>query len=154
MSASKALARGDACPGCGGELRAARVLDAKAFARTYDRETPAAVPPHTDTASPDVRADLGELWTCHECGYKTRFPAAPASSDAAGSTSTSTVSSSGDRLPAPGGSFRPTGDRPTDLTPPMVQTGGASVGLDEAARLRARIAELERQAAGGSSHAS
>jgi hypothetical protein len=73
MSAPQALARGDACPNCGGELTPTRVLDEKAFAQVFDRENPRAVPPLTDTANPIQRGELGELYRC-VCGYQARFP--------------------------------------------------------------------------------
>ena len=75
MSKPKQLNRGDNCPNCGGELHPAPVPSEKDFARFTDRENPGHLPYGSDTASPDQRAELGELFVCDRCGYKTRFPA-------------------------------------------------------------------------------
>lgn len=75
MSKPKQLNRGDNCPNCGGELHPAPVPSDKDFARFTDRENPGHLPYGSDTASPDQRAELGELFVCDRCGYKTRFAA-------------------------------------------------------------------------------
>lgn len=71
---AKALKRGDDCPNCGGDLRALKVPSAEQWRKHIDREAPEPLPPSYDTATPDQRADLGELHLCHTCGYRTRFP--------------------------------------------------------------------------------
>jgi hypothetical protein len=75
MAHAKELNRGDACPTCGGELQPAYVPTDKEFARFSDRENPGHLPMGADTANPDQRADLGELFRCARCSYATRFPA-------------------------------------------------------------------------------
>lgn len=67
------LNKGDACPACGGELRAARVPSDEEFHRAFDKENPVSLPPGADTAHPRDRAKLGDLFRCHDCGYTTRF---------------------------------------------------------------------------------
>jgi hypothetical protein len=75
MAHAKELKRGDTCPTCGGELQPAYVPTDKEFARFSDRENPGHLPMGADTANPDQRADLGELFRCGRCSYATRFPA-------------------------------------------------------------------------------
>lgn len=74
MSKPKELQRGDACPTCSGELQPAYVPTDKEFARFSDRENPGHLPMGADTANPDQRAELGDLFRCERCGYATRFP--------------------------------------------------------------------------------
>ncbi len=74
----KVLKRGDACPACGGTLRPARVPSDDEYRKAFDRENPIALPPGSDTASPDQRADLGQLFRCQSCGYQHRFKDEPA----------------------------------------------------------------------------
>lgn len=78
MGTPKELKPGDACPNCGGAFAPAPVpSDAQRAAATphlgSDTYTP--IPPHYDTAPPDQIADLGALYVCRGCGYKTRFAA-------------------------------------------------------------------------------
>jgi rRNA maturation protein Nop10 len=73
MAKTIELKRGDACPSCGGELKAARVPTPEQFAKSQDRENPVSLLPGMDTATPEQRADLGDLFRCPECGYNTRF---------------------------------------------------------------------------------
>jgi hypothetical protein len=80
MAHAKELKRGDACPTCSGELQPAYVPTEKEFARFSDRDNPGHLPMGADTANPDQRADLGELFRCQRCGYATRFPPAPETS--------------------------------------------------------------------------
>lgn len=82
------LKRGDPCPSCGGELRAAVVPTDEQRRAAEDRETRSALPQGADTASEKQRRELGELFVCDRCGYETRFPleekrAEPASAPAA-----------------------------------------------------------------------
>lgn len=119
MSKPKELQRGDACPTCGGELHAAYVPTEKEFARFTDRENPGHLPMGADTANPDQRADLGELFRCDRCGYQTRFPAedqhaGDGSSDRAGAASDSgngDTGGGGDRATAGASGDRGGGDR-------------------------------------------
>jgi predicted Zn-ribbon and HTH transcriptional regulator len=71
---AKTLNRGDKCPQCDGDFRIAPGMTPEQYAKAYDRENPAPIPSHMDTASPEVRERLGELARCRECGYVTRFP--------------------------------------------------------------------------------
>ena len=68
---------GDPCPSCGGALVAQRTPSDAEYARAVDRENPIPLPPGTDTAAPEVRAERGALHRCATCGYQTRIPAAP-----------------------------------------------------------------------------
>lgn len=73
-SAAKGLTRGDACPACGGEFRAAKAPTAAEREAAARHENAVALPAHYDTATADDRATLGALFVCATCGYKTRFP--------------------------------------------------------------------------------
>ena len=75
MSKPKELKRGDKCPADGGELKPAYVPSDDEWKKAFDRENPIALPPRADTASPEQRKELGELFRCNSCGYTTRFPA-------------------------------------------------------------------------------
>jgi hypothetical protein len=96
MAKPKELKRGDSCPNCGHELHAAPVPSDKEFARFTDRENPGHLMTGADTASPEQRAELGELFVCDHCGYKTRFPAESSSGESGASTRTDETSDSGD----------------------------------------------------------
>ena len=67
------LTAGDPCPNCGGELAAARVGTDEQYRKAFDRENPVPLPANTDTASATVRAELGALQRCTDCGYQARF---------------------------------------------------------------------------------
>jgi hypothetical protein len=69
------LKRGDNCPSCHGELQAAYVPTDDELRRARDHENPIALPTGADTATPEQRDDLGELFVCGRCGYRTRFAA-------------------------------------------------------------------------------
>jgi len=73
MPEAKPLKKGDPCPNCGGELKPAPTMTAEQHAKAYDRENPQSMPSNYDTAHPDVRAELGDLYRCHSCGYAARF---------------------------------------------------------------------------------
>ena len=75
MPDPKVLKKGDPCPNCGGELKPAPTMTVEQHAKAYDRENPSSMPSHYDTAHPDVRADLGDLFRCATCGYQARFKA-------------------------------------------------------------------------------
>jgi hypothetical protein len=89
MAKAKDLKRGDPCPNCGADLRPAYVPTDKEFAKFTDRENPGHLPHGADTASAEQRADLGELFVCDRCGYKTRFPAEASSGEGGASARTS-----------------------------------------------------------------
>ncbi|PYQ92465.1 MAG: hypothetical protein DMG02_01310 [Acidobacteria bacterium] len=80
------LKRGDACPNCGGALKPARVPTAEEYRRAFDKENPIALPPSVDAASPDQRAELGELFICEHNDYRARF-ASEKKADQPGGTS-------------------------------------------------------------------
>jgi ribosomal protein S27AE len=73
----KALKRGDACPRCGGSFKPTRVPTDAEYAKAFDRENPGSLPDGSDTASPEFRAEHGDLHRCIACGYNTRFLAEP-----------------------------------------------------------------------------
>lgn len=91
------LKRGDACPNCGAEMHPAPVPSDKDFARFTDRENPGHLQAGADTANPDQRAELGELFACDRCGYKTRFPAEGNAGDKTGGDRSGGRARSGDR---------------------------------------------------------
>jgi hypothetical protein len=68
-----ALALGDPCPNCQGELRPAPVPTDAQRARAADRENPIVLDRRFDSATPAQRDDLGALYRCAECGYVARF---------------------------------------------------------------------------------
>jgi hypothetical protein len=74
MEDAKPLKLGEPCPGCGGELKAARVPTDEQRRRFEDREQRQPLPANTDTMSAQGRTDHGALYRCHECGYAARFP--------------------------------------------------------------------------------
>lgn len=76
---AKALNLGDPCPRCEGSIRPVRVPTAAQYAKAYDKENPTSLPEGCDTASPDFRAEHGDLHRCVLCGYQARFiaPAEP-----------------------------------------------------------------------------
>jgi rRNA maturation endonuclease Nob1 len=78
MGKELTLKAGDACPACGGELKPARVASDADYSKAFDRENPVTLPPGTDTASPEQRAELGALHRCSTCGYQARFKDADA----------------------------------------------------------------------------
>jgi hypothetical protein len=69
----KPLARGDHCPACDGDFRAAKVPTPAQRDAAARRENAVALPAHYDTATAEDRATLGALFVCASCGYKTRF---------------------------------------------------------------------------------
>lgn len=69
----KHLKLGDACPRCGGSFKATRVPTDAEYAKAFDRENPGTLPDGGDTASPEFRAEHGNLFRCTTCGYQTRF---------------------------------------------------------------------------------
>ena len=75
MPETKELAVGDACPACGSELKDAPVPSDDEWRSAYDKENPKALPLGSDTASPDVRKQLGTLYRCvnPRCRYQARF---------------------------------------------------------------------------------
>ena len=78
MAEAKPLKKGDRCPNCGGALEPAPTMTAEQHDKAYDRENPTSMPSHVDTAHPDVRAELGDLYRCVRCSYATRFKGEPA----------------------------------------------------------------------------
>lgn len=70
----KELKRGDKCPSCSAELRPAVVPTDEQRRGAEDREKRQVLPFGADTANAEQRRDLGELYVCDRCGYKTRFP--------------------------------------------------------------------------------
>lgn len=82
MHTPKELKRGDKCPRDGGELRAVPVPSDADYQRAFDRENNHGLPEGVDTASPEQRAELGELFKCERCGYQARFAHEAAAGDA------------------------------------------------------------------------
>lgn len=80
------LKRGDACPRCGGAFKAARIPTDAEYAKAFDQENPTSLPEFSDTASPDFRAEHGDLYRCTDCSYQTRFVAETPAADAAADT--------------------------------------------------------------------
>ena len=64
------------CPVCGGELVAVPAPTDEQRAAAADRENRVPLPPHVDSATKEQLAELGALYTCASCGYKTRIKAA------------------------------------------------------------------------------
>lgn len=77
MAQPRELKKGDRCPNCGGQFEEAQVPTAKERAAATNRDNPIDLPPHYDNASEDQRNELGALYRCERCGYKTRFPLEP-----------------------------------------------------------------------------
>jgi len=72
MPEPKILHKGDPCPNCGGELKAAPFPSEEQYAASRDRENPIILPRHFDSATIAQRRELGELARC-ACGYVTRY---------------------------------------------------------------------------------
>lgn len=68
------LKAGDRCPNCGGEFVAAPTPTPEQRQKAGDRENPEQLPPHFDSATDLQREQLGALFKCSSCGYKTRLP--------------------------------------------------------------------------------
>lgn len=66
------LTPADPCPACGDDFVAHRAATPDEFAAFTHKETPTALPPRVDSASPEQRAKLGALYVCKGCGYQTR----------------------------------------------------------------------------------
>lgn len=77
------LKKGDACPRCGAAFVGVRIPTPEEYAKAFDKENPGSLPEGCDTASPDFRAEHGDLHRCGGCGYQTRFPADAPAGDAA-----------------------------------------------------------------------
>jgi Zn ribbon nucleic-acid-binding protein len=90
MAEPKKLVAGDPCPACGGKLEPAVIPTEEQYKKAFDRENPVAMQPGADTASPDVRAELGALHRCIRCGYQARFK------EKAGSSTKDGAAGSGD----------------------------------------------------------
>lgn len=66
---------GDPCPQCGGELEPRQQPTAEQRAAAANHENPAVLPPWVDTASEQQVAQLGVLFECTRCHYRTRIKA-------------------------------------------------------------------------------
>lgn len=65
--------QGDPCPIDGGELVAQRAPTDEERAAAANQDTPLILPGNVDTATKAQRAELGALYQCRSCGYKTRI---------------------------------------------------------------------------------
>ncbi|OLB84956.1 MAG: hypothetical protein AUI15_33845 [Actinobacteria bacterium 13_2_20CM_2_66_6] len=83
MPETKELTLGDPCPACGNELKDVPVPSDDEWRKAYDKENPIALQAGSDTASPDVRKQLGTLYRCvnPRCRYQVRFKNGGASTD-------------------------------------------------------------------------
>jgi hypothetical protein len=69
---------GDKCPVDGGDFaKRAQPTDAQRAA-SKDRDNPVPLPPFVDSADPAQVHELGELYVCRTCGYRTRMKGEPA----------------------------------------------------------------------------
>src|SRR5262249_37028831 len=117
----KELKRGDACPNCAGELRAAVVPTADQRRLAEDREVRQPLPYGADTASEQQRDELGELFVCDRCGYKTRFPLEAHKPRAAGKSPA--VADAARRLVFPAANLPLVGGRVVPIPSPFYVTG-------------------------------
>lgn len=77
---------GDKCPQCGGEFVEQPAPSAEQRAAAAHRENPVVLPAFLDPATEQQRAELGALYVCNRCGYRTRMkPAEAEANGAAGS---------------------------------------------------------------------
>lgn len=65
--------QGDACPQCGGQLVAVPEPTADQRRAAADRENGTPLPAHVDNATEQQRKELGGLYKCAQCGYRTRI---------------------------------------------------------------------------------
>ena len=63
----------DPCPACGSAFRELPAPTAEQRSAAANRENPSALPAGTDNATEAQRAELGALFVCSNCGYKTRI---------------------------------------------------------------------------------
>jgi len=64
---------GEPCPACGGKFSEYREPTDVERAAADDKERRQPFPARVDSASADVRAELGALHVCDSCGYQTRI---------------------------------------------------------------------------------
>jgi len=97
---------GDPSPAGGGELTRYRPATKDEWAAYTHRETPQALPPRVDNATPEQIAELGELWVDEATGYKTRVKPDAGAGDRAG---TQTADRAGTAGRAGAGTAQPSG---------------------------------------------
>jgi len=136
---------GDPSPAGGGELTRYRPATKEEWAAYTHRETPSALPPRVDNATPEQIAELGELWVDEATGYKTRVKPDAGAGDRAG---TQTADRAGTAGRAGADSARQwdasaAGDRQPAAAAPA---GGDAQRI---ADLERQLAEARGQAGGG-----
>ena len=158
---------GEKCPSCGGELVHFRPATKDEFAAYTNRESPRGLPARVDNAHPDQVAELGELYVCTACGYKTRVHPDAGGGDASG---TQTADRAGTRSAAAAGTTQANADEVARLRaenerlrgqgggqattdrpngPASGQAGAGANQQDEVARLKAENERLRTQGGGG-----
>jgi len=135
---------GDPSPAGGGELVHYRPATKEEWEAYTHRETPSALPPRVDNATPQQIAALGELWVDEATGYKTRVKPDAGAGDQSGAQ----TESSGTRSDAGAGTDVRNGRTRRSEAKSGAASGQGDPG-DEVARLRAENERLRAGGAGG-----
>lgn len=73
MEVTPAPKPGDPCPQCGGAFVERPAATPEQRAAAADRDNPVPMSPHVDSAAPAQIAELGALYVCQRCDYRTRM---------------------------------------------------------------------------------
>jgi hypothetical protein len=136
---------GDPSPAGGGALVHYRPATKAEWAAFTHRETPSALPPRVDNASPEQIAELGELWVDEQTGYKARVKPDAGAGDRSGAQ---TADRAGTR-PAAGAGADDRAEQTRRSDSRAAQPGAPVEQADRVAELERQLAEARGQGGGG-----